>query len=286
MNLEIYGKVQNDFNLINNNSFKINAICKYFIIVDDKLKLTNLIKYLKEVNVKYLVLGGGSNIILPSYYDGVVIKLDFKELIIKDELVEVGASYFLNKLASETINLGLKGLEWAAGIPGHIGGSIVSNAGAYKHEICEVVEKIEVLENDEIKVLGKQDIKFSYRQSDLKGKIVLKAYLKLTKSNKEELLQLVKDNTAKRVSTQPLEYPSVGSVFRNPPDNYAAGKLIEDAGLKGYSIGGAEVSKKHANFIINKGDATSEDIISVINFVHNKVLEVYGIDLIVEPEII
>jgi len=240
---------------------------------------------LKKENIKYFVIGGGSNIILPSTYDGVVIKLDFSELIINENSIEVEAGYYLNKLANETINLGLQGLEWATGIPGQIGGSIVSNAGAYKHEIMDYVLLVEVLVDDEIKILTKNDIKYGYRETNLKDKIVLKAALKLNQGNKDELINLVRENTNKRVSTQPLDYPNCGSIFRNPEGN-AAGKLIEDAGLKGYQIGGAEVSNKHANFIINKDNATSEDIKNLISYVQNKVLEVYGIDLVVEPKII
>jgi len=285
MNLEKYGNLTSNFNLKNDNTFKIDCICQYFIIVNDINKLTELIKYLKTEQIKYLVIGGGSNIILPSSYNGVVIKLDLTELVINEEVIEVGAGYYLNKLANETINLGLQGLEWAAGIPGQIGGSVVSNAGAYKHEIMDYVIKLDVLEDNEIKTLSNCEIKYGYRETNLKDKIVLKAYLKLKKADKEELITLVRENTQKRISSQPLEYPSVGSIFRNPEGNYA-GKLIEEAGLKGLEIGGAQVSEKHANFIINKNNATSEDIINLVNHVHQKVLEVHNIDLVVEPQII
>ena len=285
MNFEAYGNLKKEYNLVNDNTFKITSISKYFIIINDRNKLIELIKILETEKIKYLVLGGGSNIILPSYYDGVIIKLDLKEVSIIDDKIKVESGYYLNKLAIETVNLGLKGLQWASGIPGQIGGSIVSNAGAHNYEIMQFVEKLEVLENNQIKIINKEDIEYSYRNTNLKGKIVLKAYLKLSHGNKEELLAEVKENTLRRTKTQPLEYPSVGSVFRNPPNNYA-GKLIEDAGLKGYRIGGAEVSQKHANFIINKDNATSEDIIKLINHVHAQVLKIYNIDLTIEPEIV
>jgi UDP-N-acetylmuramate dehydrogenase len=287
MNLEKYGLVTSNHSLVNENTFKIACICDYYILVNDANKLKELIMYLKDNNIKYFVIGGGSNIVLPDHYSGVVIKLDFKELKMDKTKIEVGASYYFNKLAIETVNKNLAGLEWAAGIPGMIGGSIAGNAGAYGDEIMNYVTKIEVLENGEVKTLFAKDIKYGYRYTSVlkAGIIILKAYLNLKKGSKEELSLLIKENTAKRVLSQPLEYPSAGSIFRNPEGNYA-GKLIEEAGLKGYRLGGAMVSEKHANFIINYEKATGEDILNLINHVHAKVLEVHGIDLIIEPQII
>ena len=217
-----------------------------------------------------------------------MIKLKFNSLLIKDNFIEVGASYMINKLALETVNKGLKGLEWASGIPGTIGGSIVNNATCFKGELMPLIIKLDVLDNGEFKTITTKDFEYSYHYTSLKEKniIVLKAYLKLESGKREELLQVIKDRTLKRRETQPIKYPSAGSVFRNPENADPAGKLIEEAGLKGLSIGGAEVSLKHGNFIINKNNATGEDIKKLISKVHKEVLTKYNIDLILEQEII
>ena len=287
MTFEEYGIVYPNKDLYEYNTYKVHSICNYLIIVNNVVKLTNLIKYLTSNNIKYFVIGNGSNIILPSIYNGIVIKLDMKDLEIIDNKVIVGASYMLNKLAMETINHNLSGFEWASGIPGTIGGSIYGNAGAYKDEMANYLEEIEVLENNCIKILKKNDIFFEYRSSSLQKRdlIILKATLKLNKGNKEESLALVKDRFERRLFSQPLDYPSAGSVFRNP-DNLYAGKLIEDLGLKELNINDAEISSKHANFIINKDNATGEDIIKLINLIKEKVKEEYNIDLNLEQKII
>ncbi len=287
MTLEEYGTVYKNYDLINNNTYKVHSICNYFIIVDDVIKLTNLINYLNENNSKYFVIGNGSNIILPSKYDGIVIKLNFNSLEYSGEKVIVGASYMINKLAYETINNNLTGLEWASGIPGTIGASIYGNAGAYKDEISNYVDEIEVLENNKVKIIKKSDIIFSYRNTSLKKKnlIIIKATLKLSKGNKEESLELVKDRLRRRTESQPIDHPSAGSVFRNP-EGLFAGKLIEDLNLKGKTIGGAQISEKHANFIINTGNATGEDIVKLIELIKKEVKKEYKIDLILEQLII
>lgn len=282
-----YGKVFKKQDLYAYNTYKIHSICDYLIIVDNVVKLTNLIKYLKDNNKKYFILGNGSNIILPDRYKGIVIKLDFKELTINKNTIISGASNLLINLANESINHNLTGLEWASGIPGTLGASIVGNAGAYRDEISNYVTELEVLENNKVKIIKKNDLSFSYRTSNLQTRdlIILKATLTLKPGSKEESLKLVKERLDKRLSTQPLEYPNAGSVFRNP-EGLFAGKLIEDLGLKGYQIGGAMVSTKHANFIVNTGNATSKDITSLINFITKEVKNKYNIDLILEQKII
>lgn len=285
--LEDFGKIVENASLKNYNTHKIEAKCKYFIIINNQNKLRDLIKYLNQNNIKYFILGNGSNIILPDYYDGVVIKLELNDLIIEDNIITVGASHMLNKLASITVNKSLAGLEWAAGVPGTVGGGIIGNASCYDGSLMPLIIKLDVLDKGIFKTITTSDFKYSYRYTSLKEDkiIILKAYFKLEKGNKEELLEIIKDRTKKRIMSQPLEYPSAGSVFKNPEGN-SAGKLIEDAGLKGYKIGGAEISDKHANFIINKDSATSDDIKNLIKYIQNKVLEKYGINLILEQEII
>ena len=282
-----YGKVFKKQDLYNYNTYKIHSICDYLIIVDNVVKLTNLIKYLKDNNKKYFILGNGSNIILPDHYKGIIIKPEFKELSINKNIITSGSSNLLINLSKEAINNDLTGLEWASGIPGTLGASIIGNAGAYNDEISNYLTELEVLENNKVKIIKKNDLTFSYRASSLKTRdlIILKATLTLKKGSKEESLKIVKDRLERRIASQPLEYPSAGSVFRNPEGLYA-GKLIEDLGLKGYQIGGAKISEKHANFIINTGNATSKDIKKLIKYITDKVKKEYNIDLILEQQIV
>lgn len=282
-----YGVVIENANLKDYNTYKINSKCKFLIIVNDIVKLTNLIKYLEDNNDKYFIIGNGSNIILPEFYDGIIIKLDFGDITINKNIVTIGASYLINKLAIITANNNLSGLEFASGIPGTIGASVINNAGAYNDEIMNYVDSIEVLENNKIKIIKKEDIEYSNRHTSLKKRklVIIKVILKLKVGDKNNSLAVIKERMERRIKSQPLEYPSAGSVFRNPEGDYAA-RLIESLNLKGYQIGGAKISEKHANFIVNNNNATGKDIIKLINYVHQKVLETYNIDLILEQEII
>lgn len=285
-----YGKVKENVDLKSYNTYKVSTISKYLIDVKSEELLVNLIKYLKENNINYFILGNGSNVVFPNEpFDGVIIKLNGLNAIdIDDDEVYVGAGVMLPKLVSETVNNCLCGLEWAAGIPGTLGGAVVGNAGAYLSEIFSFIEEIRVLENDEIKTLKKDDVKYSYRYSSFKENkdvIILGAKLKLNKGSKDESEVLMKERLERRIKSQPLEYPSAGSVFRNPEGNYA-GKLIEDCGLKGKRIGGAMVSEKHANFIINYDNATPKDVRDLIKLVHDTVLKETNIDLVIEQELI
>lgn len=288
--LKKFGRLKCDVDLKNYNTYKVSSTAKYFIDIKDERSLIELLEYLKKEDIPYFVIGNGSNILLPSHkFDGVIIKLSELNFIdIDDDEVEVGAGVMLPKLVSETVNNCLVGLEWAAGIPGTLGGSIVGNAGAYLSDIFTFLVSVKVIENGEVKTLKKEDIKYGYRYTSLKGNrdlIVLSARLKLEKGNSDEALTLIKNRRERRIESQPLEYPSAGSTFRNPEGDYA-GRLIEECGLKGKMIGGARVSEKHANFIINYDKATCDDIRNLIKFVHDTVLEKTGVDLILEQEII
>ena len=284
-----FGRTLENQNIKDYTTYKLSGKIKTVIYPENKEKLIDLIKYLKDINIKYMVVGNGSNLIFKGDYNGVIIKLDkFDELIINDTLITVGAGYNLMKLAIKTANLGLSGLEFASGIPATIGGAIYMNAGAYNSQMSNVVLKIEALdESQNLITLTNKDLKFGYRDSILKNKnyICLNAQLQLKKQNKKDILNLIKIRKQKRLQTQPLEFPSAGSVFRNPEDKFA-GKLIEDAELKGTQIGGASISEKHANFIINNGNASGEDIEKLIELTQVKIKEKYNIDLIYEQEII
>ena len=280
-----------DVSLKKYNTYKIDAKAKYLVFPKDSVELISLISYLKSNKCKFLVLGNGSNVIFNfEYYDGVIIRLDrFNSISINDNVIEVGAGYSLIKLANEVALLGLSGLEFASGIPGCVGASVAMNAGAYNHSLAEVVESVKVLTPDnEIITMNNEELEFNYRESFLKHNkdyIIISCKIILSHGNKEEILELISNRRIRRMESQPLNYPSAGSVFRNPEGNYA-GKLIEDCGFKGYKLGGAMVSLKHANFIINYDGATGRDIVLLINKIKNSVKEKYGIDLILEQIII
>ncbi len=273
------------------NTYKIDIKAKYIVFPQDIIELKKIMGYLCKNNIKYVVLGNGSNVIFAcDYYDGVVIKLDkFKKLEINDTIVTVGAGYSLIKLSIDTINKSLRGLEFAAGIPGAVGASVAMNAGAYNSSLSDVVREVVVLDDNlEIRTLKKNDLDFEYRDSFLKQNpsyIVLEVVLELEYGDKDSLLQIINDRKLRRIATQPLDKPCAGSVFRNPPEMYA-GALIENCGLKGYSINDAQVSEKHANFIINNGNASGMDIEKLIDHIQTKVKEEYDIELKLEQIII
>lgn len=285
------GKLLESVSLKIFNTYKLSPQARVIYYTKDIPSLIYVLTYLKEHNLKYIILGKGSNVIFNfDYYDGMIIKLDYlNSLEINGTTVTVGSGYSLPKLAMHTAKLGLSGLEFAQGIPGTVGGSIYMNAGAYKKDMGYIVTKIKVLTPDlKVKTMYNKDLNFHYRSSFLKEHkdyICLEATLKLARQDKEEILNLIKTRRAKRLESQPLEYPSAGSVFRNPENNYA-GKLIEDLNLKGYNINGAEISTKHANFIINKNKCSGKDIVSLINLIKDKVYEEYKINLVLEQEII
>ena len=267
------------------NTYRVNSVCHALVFPKTIKELKEVLSILKKYSIKYLILGNGSNVILPPYYDGIIIKLsNFSECNIKGNEVVVGAGYMFNKLSSELSNMEYTGYEWAVGIPGTVGGCIYNNAGAYKMSMSDLLISVTVLKNDEIIELSCNECNFGYRTSlfkEEKDYIILSCKLKLHKGNLDEIKSLISDRTKRRMETQPLNYPSCGSVFRNP-DNIPAGKVIEEVGLKGYSIGGAKVSELHANFIINTGEATSEEIIKLINVIKDKVKNETDIDLILE----
>ena len=286
-NIEMY----EDVSLKKYNTYRLDVKCDYLIFPKDIDEVVKLISFLKENNYKYLVLGNGSNVIFKNNrYNGVVIKLSKLDKIEFDgDKVVVGAGVALSKLANMAINNSLSGLEFSVSIPGEIGASVSMNAGAYNESFSDVFVSAKVLTPKlEIIELTNEDMDFSYRNSFIKKNkdyIVLEVVLKLKPGNKEEMNAVIEKRFEKRKATQPLEYPSAGSVFRNPEGMYA-GKLIEDANLKGYSIGGAMISDMHANFIVNKDNATGEDIINLINLAKDKVKENNNIDLYLEQVII
>lgn len=284
------GKVLQDVSLVKYTTYKLNNKADYMVFPENIDDLIKLIKYLKENKIKHKIIGGGSNLIFKNDYKGVLIKLDnFNKLVIDDTKIKVESGYNLIKLALKVSKLGLTGMEFATGIPGTVGGAIFNNSGAYKSDMGYIVESITVLTpNLEIKKLYNKDLNFHYRTSYLKENenyICLDATIILKHGNKDEILSVIEDRKMRRLMSQPLEYPSAGSVFRNPLNNYA-GKLIEDIGYKGKSINGVKVSEKHANFIINENNATGLDVIKLIDEIKQEVKKKYNIDLVLEQEIV
>lgn len=284
------GKVISNPLMKNYTTYRVGGEALAIVIPDNTESLIKLLKYLDENNIKRKLVGNGSNLIFKDKYDGVIIKLnEFNNLDINDTVITVGAGYSLPKLCLKTAKLGLTGLEFAAGIPGTIGGAIFMNAGAYKSDMGYIVSEVKVIDdNYQIKTLYNKDLDFHYRSSFLQKNpkfICIEAKIVLKKGNAKAILDVIEDRKQRRLMSQPLEYPSAGSVFRNPTNDFA-GRLIEELGYKGKNIGGAYVSDKHANFIINKDNAESNDVINLINEIKTKVKKEYNIDLILEQEIV
>ena len=285
------GKILTDVSLKNYTTYKVGGICKIMVFPKNIDSLVILIKKLKEEKIKFMVLGKGSNTLFSDkVYDGIIIKLDeLNHIDIHDTRIVAGAGANMMKVCREAIRASLAGLEFAAGIPGSVGGCIYMNAGAYNSDMGYVVSRVKVLTPKmTVITMVNRELDFHYRSSFFqkhKDYIVLEATFNLKKGKRELLEEVVNDRKRRRMETQPLEYPSAGSVFRNPPDMYS-GKLIEDLGYKGLCKGGAKVSEKHANFIINYDNATASDIKELIDFIKEEVKDKYNVDLHVEQEFI
>lgn len=286
-----YGNFIENVSLKKFTTYKVGGIAKVIVYPKDTDQLIKLLKLIKHRNIKYKILGNGSNLLFSDKeYNGVLIKLDeFDKLELNGTNIIVGAGYNLMKLAAFATRKSLAGLEFAAGIPGTVGGAVFMNAGAYKSDMGYIVKRIKVLTPDfRIITMTNSELNFHYRTSFLQKNpnfICLEATLSLQKGQKEKLLEVNKDRRQRRLREQPLEYPSAGSVFRNP-EGMASGKLIDDLGLKGLSKGDAQISEKHANFIINRGNAKATDIKELMEFTKNLVKEKYNVDLKIEQEFV
>lgn len=254
-----------------------------------------LYAFLLENNIKNILLGRGSNVVISDDgYDGVVISLSALSRVdidvTDDCCIVAGAGASMLKLANFACENGLTGLEFAHGIPGSVGGGVYMNAGAYGGEISGVLKSCLIFDmiSGRLFLVDADECELSYRRSVFmtnKNLIVLFATFELSEGNTEEIKAKMEELKALRVSKQPLEYPSAGSTFKRP-EGYFAGKLIEDAGLKGYTIGGAQVSEKHAGFIINRGDATAEDIKNLVSYIQKNVKEKFDVSLECEIEFV
>ena len=251
--------------------------------------LKKVLYYLQKTETDYFVLGNGTNLLVSDRgYDGVIIQIGSKmsDIQVEGNRLYVQAGALLSQAAKRAWEAGLTGMEFASGIPGSVGGGIVMNAGAYDGEMERIVERVTVLNEDgELMELDHDTMEFGYRSSIIKNRpfIVVEAVLKLEPGDKAAIKAKMDDFAVRRREKQPLEFPSAGSTFKRPEGNFA-GKLIMDSGLRGYRIGGAQVSEKHCGFVINTGNATSEDISELMTEIQERVKEKFGVRL--EPEVV
>ena len=256
-------------------------------------QMVPLITFLKESSVPYIVIGNGSNLLVSDEgIEGVVISFgkSAAEISINQDTAEitVEAGAMLSSVANRAADAGLTGLEFASGIPGSIGGAVYMNAGAYGGEMKDVITTVQILREDgQIETVPVDKLDLSYRHSALMNSsgIVIGATLQLAKGNKDEIKATIDDIRQKRIEKQPLNFPSAGSTFKRP-EGYFAGKLIDDSGLRGYTVGGAQVSEKHCGFVINKSDATASEVLQLMKEVDEKVFGKFGVHLTPEVRII
>ena len=266
-------------------SFKCGGKADLLLIPDTAEELREA---LKEAGSALMIGNGSDTLVRDGGYRGTIIKLGegFSEITIDGERVTAGSAALLSQVAKEAAAAALSGLEPVSGIPGSIGGAVFMNAGAYGGEMKDVLESVKALSKETVEIveIPAEELDLSYRHSVFTdtGDIIISAVMKLTPDDKDEIDARMKDYTERRNDKQPLQYPSAGSFFKRP-EGYFAGKLIQDAGLKGLTVGGAQVSEKHSGFIINTGSATATDIIQLMHLVQNTVYDKYGVML--EPEV-
>lgn len=284
------GNVIADTEMKNYVHFRVGGAADILLIPETKEQVINSIEICRSNNVPFYVVGNGSNILVrDGGIRGVVIKLgEVKNISVDGDKVNAECGALLKDVSSAGISNSLTGFEFACGIPGTVGGAVFMNAGAYHGEISDVIESADVIDNEgNVITLNKEELELGYRSSAVmkKGYVVLSAIFKLQSGEEEKIKERVDDLTFMREAKQPLEYPSAGSTFKRP-EGYFAGKLIQDAGLKGFTLGGAAVSEKHSGFVINKSGATAKDIIDLIHHIQDEVKKQSGVDLHPEVRII
>lgn len=271
-------------------TFKVGGPADIYVTPDIKA-LDVILKLAKEYKIPVTIIGNGSNLLVTDKgIRGLVVEIGkaMESIEISGTTITVGAGTLMSKVANAAAEAGLGGMEFAAGIPGSIGGAVVMNAGAYGGEIKDIIESADVITTEGTKLtLNAEELDLSYRHSCVidKGYIVTAATFKLGEKPKEEIRALMAELREKRIDKQPLEFPSAGSTFKRP-EGYFAGKLIQDAGLRGYTVGGAQVSQKHCGFVVNKGGATAADILQLIKDVQDKVMENAGVYLETEVKLL
>jgi len=270
-------------------TLKVGGNADVLVIPENVEDVVNVLKFAKQNDIQVTVIGNGSKLlVLDKGIRGIVIKLasKFANVSVKGEYITVNAGMSLPRLAIIAKDNSLSGLEFAAGIPGNVGGAVYMNAGAYGSEMSNIIEEVTYIDDSlNVRTASNEECNFGYRKSLFRNNrsVILSTKLKLKSANKQDIEDLMRTNNEARKTKQPLEYPNAGSTFKRP-EGYFVGKLIDDLGLKGYKIGDAQISTKHSGFIVNLGNATATDVINLINHVKNKVLEVNNVKL--EEEII
>ena len=288
-------RVLRDEPMCRHTSFRIGGPAAALVLADDEAELSAVLGAVTETGAEHMIIGNGSNLLVSDAgYPGIMIKLagDFESIMLCEDdprRVRVGAAVLMSRTSAFLTENGLSGFEFASGIPGSIGGAVFMNAGAYGGEIKDVVRSVHVMDPDDTNVrdISGEDMQFSYRHSlaQDEGMIILHAVMELAEDEPAAIAERVADLAARRNAKQPVTYPSAGSTFKRPVGGYAAA-LIEHSGLKGYRVGGAEVSEKHSGFVINTGGATCEDVLAVMRHVREKVFEDSGIMLESEVRLI
>lgn len=269
-------------------TFRIGGPADYYLCPHSTEELQKILQICRENKLEFFILGNGSNLLVSDKgYRGVVIQLwkNFSDIETEDNTITVKAGALLSKVAAEALEESLTGMEFASGIPGTMGGAVMMNAGAYGGEMKDIIREVTVLTREgELLTLSKEEMNFGYRTSVVKekGYVVISTVLQLRKGDREEIRKVMDELKERRVTKQPLDMPSAGSTFKRP-EGYFAGKLIMDAGLRGFSVGGAQISEKHCGFVVNKGDATAADVLGLIGEVQKRVQEKFGVAL--EPEV-
>lgn len=267
-------------------SFKVGGNAKFFVIAHSIDALLDCLEICKKHSIKYQIIGGGSNILFDDLgYNGLIIKYDDNTILFKNDLLQASSGCTMTELIQYCKKFQLGGFEFTIGVPAMLGGAIVNNFGAYNQEISTYIKHITILKNNQIKYLSKEECNFNYHSSNLQNQklIVLGATFSLPYQNIELTQKKMLQYINKRKDSQPLNLPNAGSIFKRTTDIIPA-KLIDQAGLKGTTVGGAQISNKHSGFIVNIGNAKSKDIITLINLIKNKIYQKYSVDLINEIE--
>ena len=285
----IVPRLKIDEPLKSHTTFRIGGPARYFVDVHNRQELQGIWNLARRERVPFILLGSGSNVLASDHgFHGVVARLlgEFADYSVDDTTLIAGAGVHTALLVEKTAQQGLSGLEGLTAVPGTIGGALVGNAGTRDGSIGDVVREVEVLtESGVFATLQRGELRFEYRDSNLRKNLVLSAKMYLKKEQKNVILKKIKEIKSRRLEVQPWSLPNAGSIFKNPP-GHSAGKLIEDAGLKGLRFGAAQVSEKHGNFIVNTGGAKASDVHSLIALVHNNVKDRFGISLELEIRMI
>lgn len=269
-------------------TFKVGGPADLYVIPRSEEELVYAIEVCKSENVPYYVIGNGSNLLVTDKgFRGVIIEVyrQMSDITVEGNCITAYAGALLSKIANTALEHGLTGLEFAHGIPGALGGAVTMNAGAYDGEMKQVLESATVIDDKgQVRTLSADELELEYRKSIISrlGYTVIKATMRLEGGDKEAISAKMKDLMQRRRDKQPLEYPSAGSTFKRPVGHFA-GKLIMDAGLRGYQLGGAQVSEKHCGFVINKDHATCQDILDLIHYIQEEVKSKF--DVQIEPEV-